>query len=68
MNPNEQYWNNFYSNDNELPLAPSDFAVFFLDFYKPLPKKNLIKKFLVLAVATEEMLIFFRHRALKLRA
>lgn len=46
MNPNETYWDNFYSNDNELPLAPSDFAVYFFRFLQALTDKKSYKNIL----------------------
>jgi len=46
MNPNETYWDNFYSNDNELPLTPSDFAVYFFRFLQVLTDKKSYKNIL----------------------
>lgn len=61
MNYNKDYWDNFYSRYDELPSAPSNFALFVLRFLQERypPKKKIIKTFLISAVETEEIRIFF---------
>ena len=59
MNPNEQYWNNFYSNVNDLPLAPSDFAVYFLRFLQTLTEKKSYKNILSIGCGNGRDAYFF---------
>ena len=66
MNQNDQYWNNFYLNDNELPLTPSDFAVYVLRFLQTLSdKKKSYKNLLSIGCGNGRDAYFFHHKAMK---
>ena len=65
MRYNDEYWNNFYSNENELPLEPSNFAVYVLRFLQTLPETSSYKNILSIGCGNGRDAYFFSSQGYK---
>lgn len=65
MNPNEQYWHYFYSNTNELPSEPSNFALYTLNFLQKRSEKNTYKNILDIGCGNGRDSYFFSSQGYK---
>ena len=65
MKYNDEYWNNFYSNDNELPLEPSNFAVYVLRFIQTVPEIKSYKNILSIGCGNGRDAYFFSSQGYK---
>ena len=65
MKYNDDYWNNFYSNDNELPLEPSNFAVYVLRFIQTVPEIKSYKNILSIGCGNGRDAYFFSSQGYK---
>ena len=65
MKYNDEYWNNFYSNDNELPLEPSNFAVYVLRFIQTVPDIKSYKNILSIGCGNGRDAYFFSSQGYK---
>ncbi len=65
MNTNEEYWSNFYANSNELPLEPSNFAVYILKFLQNSAEKNSYKNILSIGCGNGRDAYFFSSQGYK---
>jgi ubiquinone/menaquinone biosynthesis C-methylase UbiE len=65
INHNEEYWNNFYTHSNELPLEPSNFALYILKFLQSLPNNNSHKNILDIGCGNGRDSLFFSSQGYK---
>ncbi|CAM8667205.1 AdoMet_MTases domain containing protein [Oxalobacteraceae bacterium] len=65
MKYNEEYWNNFYSYDNELPLESSNFAAYVLRFLQTLPEISSYKNILDIGCGNGRDAYFFSSQGYK---
>ena len=62
MNTNKEYWSSFYAKSNEVPLEPSNFAVFVLKFLQDSPEKKSHKNILSIGCGNGRDAFFFVTR------
>jgi tellurite methyltransferase len=65
MKYNDEYWNNFYSNENELPLEPSNFAAYVLRFLQTLSQTSSYKNILSIGCGNGRDAYFFSSQGYK---
>jgi SAM-dependent methyltransferase len=68
MSPNEKYWSDFYSSSEEVPLQPSNFALYAIRFLENLPARTSQMRILDLGCGNGRDSYFFSSKGYKVTA